>query len=100
MACDRNRQCVSNSLARALFVFVPSGKWQRHPDWTSIYQELDVRGIGVPRSHGDNQRLIDAVDLLFRPAVVSVEVAIHGSLEYINLPAAAAIATRRKHMGR
>ena len=45
----------------------------------AVNQELYVDGIGVARGYGDDQRLIDAMDLLLGPAIKGMKVAIHGS---------------------
>src|ERR1035441_412280 len=50
---------------------------QRHPHRTSLHQEFNVDGIRVTGGNGYDQRLIDAVDLLLRPAVGGLKITIH-----------------------
>jgi hypothetical protein len=78
MAGDFHRERIGDRLSGALFIFHPSGMWQRDPDGLAIDEKLDIHGIGVPRRDGNDQRLIDAVDLLFGPAVGGGEVGKHG----------------------
>jgi hypothetical protein len=50
---------------------------QRYPDPASIDEKLVVDRIGVACGDGDDLRLINAMDLLFCPAVSGGEVLEH-----------------------
>ena len=65
-------------LAGALLVLDPRRVRQRHPDGSSVDQKLDVDSISVPRGDRDDQRLVDAVNRLLRPAVGGSEILKHG----------------------
>jgi hypothetical protein len=55
---------------------------QGDPDGASVDKELDINGIGVAGGYGNDQRLVNAMDLFFGPAVAGVEIAIHGCKNY------------------
>jgi len=78
VAGDFYGQRIGDGLAGAPFVLHPCRMRQRDPDRSSIDQKLDVDRIGVTRGNGDDQGLVDAVDLLLRPAVGGGEVFKHG----------------------
>ncbi len=71
-------QRIGEVLAGALFVLHPGGMRERDPHRLAIHQELDVNGVSVPGRDRDNQRLIDAMNLLPGPALVGVEIVVHG----------------------
>jgi hypothetical protein len=51
--------------------------WQRDPNSAAIDEKLNVDRVRVPRGNSDNQRLIDAMNRFFRPAVEGGEVVEH-----------------------
>jgi hypothetical protein len=73
---------IRNGFAGALLVLHPGGVGQRHPDGSSVDQKLDIDGIGVPRGDGDDERLVDAVNLLLRPTIGGGEISKHGYRNY------------------
>jgi hypothetical protein len=79
MPGDGDGERVSDDLGGVFLIFIPRHQRQSDPDRPSINQKLDVHGIGMPGGHGDNQRLINAVDLLLGPAIEGMKVAIHGN---------------------
>src|SRR6185312_17404581 len=60
-------------------IFIPRRQGQRDPYGASINQKLDIYRVCMPGGNGDNQRLINTVDLLLGPAIEGVEIAIHGN---------------------
>ena len=78
-----HRELVRNHLAGAFLVFHPRGMRQRHPYGAPVHQKLDVNGVSVARSNGNNQRLVNTVHVVLGPAVYGVEVLIHGCKNYI-----------------
>ena len=72
-------QRISHGLALGFAIFIPRRQGQRDPYGASINQKLDIYRVCMPGGNGDNQRLINTVDLLLGPAIEGVEVAIHGN---------------------
>src|SRR6266536_2127617 len=70
---------IGDSFPGAPLVFVPRGQRQRDPDRPAIHEELNIYRIGMACGDSNDQRLIQAVDLLLGPAVEGVEIAIHES---------------------
>src|SRR6266568_2602678 len=68
---------IGDSFPGAPLVFVPCGQRQRDPDRPAIHEELNIHRIGMASGNGNDQRLIQAVNLLLGPAVEGVEIAIH-----------------------
>ena len=69
---------IGNRLARALLVLHPCRMRQRHPHGSSIDQKFNVDGVSMPRSNGNDQRLINAMNRLLAPAVSGSEILKHG----------------------
>lgn len=72
-----NGQRIGNHLAGTIFVLDPSRVWKSNPDGAPIGQKLDIDRIGVARRNGDNQSLIDTVDLFLGPAIKRVKIVVH-----------------------
>lgn len=70
-------QRIGNRIAGAFFVFHPRRERQSYPNGFSIGQELDIDRIGVPRGHGNNERLVDAVNRFLGPAIGDGEIFKH-----------------------
>jgi hypothetical protein len=51
---------------------------QGNPNGTAAGEKFDVDSVGMPRGDGHDQRLVDAVEPLARPAVGNMKVLIHG----------------------
>src|SRR5664280_86627 len=67
---ELNGERIGDDLARvATAILRPCRVWQGDPDATIIHIEFDVNGVGMACRDGDYERLIDAMDLLFRPAL-------------------------------
>src|SRR5437879_13130494 len=79
MSSNGNRERVGHYLACSFLIFIPCHQRESYPDRTPINQELYVYRIGVASGNGDNQGLINAMDLLLGPAIKCMEIAIHGS---------------------
>lgn len=77
MSCDLDCQFVSDDLTGATLIFVPCGQRQGDRDGASTDEEVNVHGIGVARGNGNDQRLVNAVHFLFRPAVDSAKAFVH-----------------------
>ena len=77
MASDFDGESVSEHLAGAIVVFHPGGKRKRDPDRMTVGEEFQIDGIGVARGDGNDERLVDAMDFLFRPAIEGLEVLVH-----------------------
>src|ERR1039458_6718628 len=77
MAGDFFRQGVGDQLAGTLLVFNPGRMWQGDPDWTSVHQELDIHRIGVPGGDGQDERVVEAVNLVFGTVVGIAEIVKH-----------------------
>lgn len=77
VAGNRDGKRIGDDLSRLFLVFSPCGQRERDPDRSSVDQELDVDGVGMACRDGDYQRLINAVDILFRPTIKGLEIAIH-----------------------
>src|ERR1700722_18989355 len=83
---DFHSQGIGNGPTRLLLVFDPGRVRQRHPNLAPINQKLDVDGVGVARSDGDNQGLVDAMNRLASPAVEGGEVVEHALNNDIGAP--------------
>jgi hypothetical protein len=55
---------------------------QGYPYGVAVREKLDIHGIRVAGSNGDDQRFVNAVDLFLGPAVGGMEIAIHGCENY------------------
>lgn len=70
-------QRIGNHPAGALLVLHPCWMRQRNPNGTPAGKKLYVNSVGVPRRNGDDQGLVDTVELFSGPAVGGVKVLIH-----------------------
>lgn len=77
MPGDLDGERIGNHLPGAILILHPCRMGENDPDRTPIRQKLDVNRIGVARGNGNDQRLINAVDLFLAPAVESVEIVVH-----------------------
>jgi len=82
MSGDLDGQRVGDDFARAIPVFDPGWQRQSNPYRSALNKEFDVHRIGMAGSDGNNQRLINAVNFLLRPAIDGMEVSIHAQENY------------------
>jgi len=78
VASDLHGQRIRNDTPGALLIFPPGGMRQSYPNRPAVHQKLDVDGVGMARSNGYNECLIDAVQVALAPAIDNMEVLIHG----------------------
>lgn len=77
MSGSLRSQRIRNYPPCALVVFHPCWMRQSDPYRTPADKKLYVNGIRVAGGNGDNQGLINAMQLLSGPAVGSVKVLVH-----------------------
>jgi hypothetical protein len=70
-------QRIGDGPARALFVLDPCRMRERHPDFSSADQELDIHRVGVAGSNRHDHGLINAMDLFLGPAIGRGEILKH-----------------------
>ena len=80
VAGDLDSERIGDDLACALVVLDPRGMRHSDPHGTAVGQELYVNGVGVTRGNGNDECLINAVDLFTGPAVVNAKVSVHREL--------------------
>jgi len=74
---DLDGKRIADRFAGAPLELRPGWMRERDPDGAAIGQELDVHGVGVTRSNGQDQGLVHAVDLFTGPPVFHFEISIH-----------------------
>src|SRR5437764_1711349 len=79
MTGNGNRERVGDGLRVALLIFIPCGQRQSYPNRAAVDQKLNIHCVSMASGNGNNQGLVDAVDLLLGPAIEGLKVAIHGS---------------------
>src|SRR6266404_1845053 len=70
-------QGIGNSTACAFVVFNPGWMRQSNPHRTSAGQKFYVHGVSVPGCNGNDQGLVNTMQLLPSPAVGSVKIIVH-----------------------